>query len=147
MRAPYLKIGLVLMLTAAGCGGGAEKPVTFTGKLTLDDQPVAGALVSFVREGKQGRDAHAQTRADGSFEMTTLPGEYKVLVEYHEPVEHKATYRNQQEAMRAVEQEQAKPKKPPRYVIPRKYSDPSQTPLRQKVPPDGDALLKLQSKG
>ncbi len=147
MRASYLEIGLVLLLAAAGCGGGSDKPVTFTGKLTLDDQPVAGALVSFVRQGTQGRDAHAQTRADGSFELTTLPGEYKVLVEYHEPEERKATYRNQQEAMRAVEQGQGKPKKPPRYVIPRKYSDPSQTPLHQKVPPDGEALLKLHSKG
>ena len=146
MRVSYVKIGLALILTAAGCGK-SDQPVTFTGKLTLNDEPVAGALVSLVREGKQGRDAHAQTRADGSFELTTLPGEYKVLVEYHEPAERKATYRNQQEAMRAVQQGQDQPKKPPRYVIPLKYSDPSQTPLRQKVPPDGEVVVKLQSHG
>ena len=146
MRASYLGIGLVVILMAAGCGG-SDQPVTFNGKVTLDDQPVEGALVSFLKDGKQGRDAHGQTRADGSFELTTLPGDYKVVVEYHDPVERKATHRNQQEAMRAAQQDQGKVKKPSRYVIPVKYSDPSQTPLRQKVPPEGEAIVKLQSKG
>src|SRR5579883_1909574 len=132
MRVSCLGIGLFLILTAAGCGG-SDKPVKVKGKVTLDDQPVAGALVTFLKQGPKGRDARGQTQADGSFELTTfaandgaLPGEYKVVVEYHEPVEHRGTYRNQQEAMRAVAKEQ--PKKPPRYVIPVKYSDPSQTP-------------------
>ncbi len=151
MRASCLGVGLALILTVPGCGG-SDKPVQFKGKLTLNDQPVAGALVTFLKQGPKGHDAHGQTQADGSFELTTfaandgaLPGEYKVVVEYHEPVEHKGTHRNQREAMQAVAKEQ--PKKPPRYVIPAKYSDPSHTPLRQKVPPDGEAVLKLQSKG
>ena len=39
------------------------------------------------------------------------------------------------------------PNKPPRYGIPLKYSDPSQTPLRQKVPPDGEVVVKLHGHG
>lgn len=151
MRVSCLGIGLALIVTALGCGG-PDKPVKVKGKVTLDDQLVAGALVRFLKDGKQGHDAHGQTLADGSFELTTftasdgaLPGAYKVVVEYHEPVARKGTHRNQQEAMRAVQQD--RPKKPPRYVIPVKYSDPSKTPLRQKVPPDEEIVLKLQSKG
>lgn len=151
MRASWVGLSLFLILPASGCGG-PDKPVKVKGKLTLDDQPVAGALVTFLKQGPKGHDAHGQTQADGSFELTTftandgaLPGDYKVVVEYHEPVAHKGTYRDQREAMQAVQKE--KSKTPPRYAIPAKYSDPSQTPLRQKVPPDGEAIVKLQSNG
>ena len=37
-------------------------------------------------------------------------------------------------------------KKPPKYVVPPKYSDRKDTPLQQRVPPEGRVLFELRSK-
>jgi hypothetical protein len=41
---------------------------------------------------------------------------------------------------------QQQKKKPPKYVIPAKYSDPGKTVLRSKVPANGAVTLDLKSK-
>ncbi|MCC6510820.1 MAG: carboxypeptidase regulatory-like domain-containing protein [Pirellulaceae bacterium] len=83
MRALLL---LVPLLVIAGCGGGAERPVSAGGKVSFKGKPVEGALVTFMAKG-DGRSATAKTEADGTFKLTTvtpndgaLPGEYTVTI-------------------------------------------------------------------
>lgn len=140
-----------VFLTACGCGG-PDQPVRVKGKVTLDGQPVEGATVTFLPEGKTGRNANARTRADGSFELTTfapndgvLAGTYKVVVEYFEPRSALGTFHNQQEAMQAAAKSQGQKKKPPRYAIPSQYGDPARTPLKRTIPSGGEILLELRT--
>lgn len=55
----------------AGCGkpGAALAPVT--GRVTLDDKPLAGVTVCFVRDGAP-QWSFGQTDADGKFALTTI---------------------------------------------------------------------------
>jgi hypothetical protein len=146
-----LCVGLALLLPASlGCGKGT---VRVRGTLTLDGTPVEGATVLFLPEDeKVGRQASAVTASDGTFHLTTfrggdgaLPGNYKVVVQYAAGVEGPPA-RGLREAFTGMQKAQKGPRKPPRYVLPPAVSDPAQTPLRQKVPPDGPVTLNLKSK-
>ena len=74
---------LTALAAVAGCGG--PKLVPAGGVVTLDGEPVDGALVTFVAEDG-GHTATGQTDTAGSFTMMVggnpgaLPGKYKVLV-------------------------------------------------------------------
>ena len=149
MSARRLWVGAALLLAGAGCGG--NSPVAVRGTVTLDGTPVEGAVVMFIPEGSGGRQAQAQTGADGGFRLTTfnthdgaLPGNYKVVVQYTEGVEAPPAT-NVKDAMLGQEKAQ-KTNKKPRYVIPPRYSDPAKTELRQVVPPSGPVNLELTSK-
>jgi hypothetical protein len=153
-------LALALVGTGTGCGGD-PKPVKVQGKVTLDGQPVANALVVFlpVEEGG-GRQATGSTKADGSFQLETfkpgdgaLPGQYKVTVNYTEAATYdpppepqegkKLTMKDIWDANQKRMQEAQKKK--PKYVIPEKYTS-RNTPFTQKVPPDGPVNLDLKSK-
>jgi hypothetical protein len=144
--------GAVLVVAAFGCG--RNGPVRVEGKVLLDGQPLKGAMVSFLPEDPGGRAAHGMTVADGSFKLTTTqpddgawPGNYKVTVTYSEPVQLAGPAASSQEAMQAFEKAaQEQKKKPPKVVIPAKFSDAGKTVLRQKVPPDAPVSLELTSK-
>ena len=80
---------LCVLVALAGCttGGPALTPVT--GTVTLDDKPLAGALVKFFPQGNtEGHGGFAKTGEDGKYEIAPqrlsgkglLPGEYKVIV-------------------------------------------------------------------
>jgi hypothetical protein len=140
-----LAVGLAL----SGCGG--QGPVKVTGTLTLNGQPVEGAMVQFFPAKDGGRPATGTTQADGSFRLTTvenydgaMPGEYKVVITYNPPVES-APGENTEHAMRAAMAAQAQQKKSrPKYVIPRIYTDPTQTPLTQTVPTNGPVKIDIK---
>ncbi len=84
-----------LCLAGFGCQD-PHRPVPVAGTVTLDGVPVEGAMVSFIREGsdgKEGRMAYGNTDATGQFRLTTLqpndgalPGSYRVIVTKSEPV-------------------------------------------------------------
>jgi hypothetical protein len=139
------------VLVLSGCGG--IKPVPVRGKVTLDNQPVEGATVTFLGEAPGQRSAAGVTQADGSFQLTThnpndgaFPGNYKVTIQYSEGVEGGGG-KNMKEAFDAFKKGQDQQKKrTPKYVIPPKYSDAGQTVLKQKVPPEGNVAYNLQSK-
>jgi hypothetical protein len=153
---PLGPIAIILALCAAGCGG---KPVNVTGTVTFDGTPLPNAIVKFIPTEKGGREATGVTNADGTFQLETftakdgvLPGDYKVTVEYQEPVvqtEVPATKPGQSmKAMWDASQKAMKErgKKPPKYVIPSKYSHPGETVLKQRVPPEGPVRFELRSK-
>jgi hypothetical protein len=139
----------VVALAGPGCGGGKVK---VSGVVTLDGQPIEGAMVAFVPvdEGK-GAMAHGTTDKDGVFQLTTTkpndgaaPGEYKVTVVYAEGAEAPPAG-GMKEAFEGFEKAHKQKQKPPRYNVPARYGDPAKTDLRQKVPPDGKVTFDLKS--
>jgi hypothetical protein len=72
-RPPSVKLLLALCLLAGlGCGGGSEKVVSVRGKVTHNNQPVAGLVVSFVPQ--------ATTETGVSTGKTDNNGEYELTV-------------------------------------------------------------------
>ncbi|HQU45924.1 MAG TPA: carboxypeptidase-like regulatory domain-containing protein, partial [Pirellulales bacterium] len=78
----------------AGCDGAGPKLATVPvgGRVTLDGQPLEGALVAFIPDdANNGKSANGTTDASGNFQLKTLsgganlsigalPGDYKVSV-------------------------------------------------------------------
>jgi len=69
-----LAIGAGTVSLSGGCGSNTPPPgpATVSGKVTFNGQPVAGGLVVFTpdpRRGGSGKPAHAETTADGSFQL------------------------------------------------------------------------------
>ncbi|MDA0832731.1 MAG: carboxypeptidase-like regulatory domain-containing protein [Planctomycetota bacterium] len=62
----------LLSLISSGCGGGADGDVpdlgSVTGKVTLDGNPLADAMVEF-RPGAQGRPSNGITGPDGTYTL------------------------------------------------------------------------------
>jgi hypothetical protein len=81
-------LGFCLLAGCGSAGGPALTPVT--GTVTLDDKPLAGALVRFMPQGNtKGNGGSARTDAAGKYEIVAhamserkglLPGDYKVMV-------------------------------------------------------------------
>jgi hypothetical protein len=60
------------LLAGLGCGGSGEKTVSVTGKVTHNDQPVSGIIVSFVPQ--------AETKTGVSTGKTDENGNYKLTI-------------------------------------------------------------------
>jgi hypothetical protein len=140
----------LFVVTGLGCGGQSLTQVH--GIVTLDGKPVENAMVTFIPQGGSGTRPTGQTGPDGSFQLTTRnpndgapPGDYLVIVQYEEGTEVPPAT-NVKDAMAGARKAAAKPKKPPKYVIPAIYTDPAKTVLKQKVPPEGTVKLELHSK-
>lgn len=90
-----LQLGLVLLF-AAGCGPGIDAQMV-TGKVTLDNQAIEGAAITFQPvEGGTGKPAIGLTDASGVYAVTdtrdgavvgsgAVAGEYKVGVLWFKP--------------------------------------------------------------
>jgi hypothetical protein len=138
-------------LAVAGCGGDGK--VSVSGVVTLDGQPVEGAVVTFIPvEKNQGQFAHGTTDKDGAFQLSTtkpndgaFPGEYKVTVVYAEGAEPPPAG-GVREAFAGFQKAQGQKRKAPKYRIPDEYGDPARTGLRQKVPAEGRVVLALKKK-
>jgi hypothetical protein len=147
-----------LMVVGLSCSG-QDKTVKFDGLLTLDDQPLTGAMVEFIPMEGQGRPATGLSNKEGVFRLTTfsandgaLPGFYKVVVTKDSGGDDSTPRQptNKAEAMelyikkgKAMAQGQAQARR--KLPFPAMYSNPAKTPLRCTVPPDGKAVVPLQS--
>jgi hypothetical protein len=129
-----LAAGAVVCICAfAGCSGsGLSGTAPVTGKVTYNGQPVEGAVVSFLGEGEGARVATAISGAGGAYELMTvdeegaMPGKYAVTVTKSEAAVG---------ASQSME-EAAKSLAPPpvaKELLPAKYGDPAQTPLKFDV--------------
>lgn len=74
MRSVCHGLTLLIAFGLTGCGGANldDQPELgqVTGKITLEDQPLAGALVTFVPES--GRPATGKTNKEGVYELTYI---------------------------------------------------------------------------
>src|SRR5262245_34277421 len=83
---------VVVALAGPGCG---NRKVKVSGVVTLDGQPVEGAVVTFIPvDAGKGQNALGTADKEGVFQLTTsksndgaFPGEYKVVVTYAEGAE------------------------------------------------------------
>ena len=139
---------LIWILALVGCGGSA-KTTPVAGTVTLDAKPLTGASIQFVAQGK-GRDATAETNANGEFAMSTykpgdgmLSGSYKVVIAPPTGVADTKQYASAEEAMAAAAKPQ--PKKEAAPGFPQKYARLDQTPLTQEVPVKGKLRFELTS--
>lgn len=149
-------------LAGLGCGG-KDQPVKVEGVVTLDGEPVPGAIVSFLPDDKGGRFAEATTAKDGSFRLRTytegdgaLPGDYRVAVtlippdddeedEGKEAAPAKANVADGKSMMAAQARiAAARQKALEKSPIPAIYRDGGRTPLRQVVPTNGKVILALK---
>lgn len=160
----FFRIACAAAALAAGAGCGRPRPVPVKGTVTLDGKPLSGATVAFSPLDPAGHAATGATADDGSFRLTTyepgdgaLPGEYKVIV-VQEPglvlhVERPAgeTHKGMMMALNRKKSPQGRAqlakekKKLPPSLVPARYRDPAETPLREMVPPRGPVRLELQS--
>jgi hypothetical protein len=150
-----------LVLVPFGCGS-KDQLVKLEGVVTLDGEPVEGAIVSFLPDEGGGRFASGVTAKDGSFRLMTykpddgaLPGDYRVTVtlipdddeegkgKEEAPANEKAeSGKDMMAAMSRVAA--AKQKALEKSPIPAIYRDGGQTPLRQIVPARGKVALALK---
>lgn len=141
---------LVIVVFTSGCGGGLDM-VPCRGLVTLNGKPVEQANVYFLREGEPGLAAMGVTDAQGHFELKTGPdrgamrGRYVVTVQKDD-----ASSMNIPDpppgGMSRIEYMQAH-NLFPRPLLPEKYSQFAETPLRVEVSGDAgknDFELKLE---
>jgi hypothetical protein len=134
-----------MCLIAAGCGGNPHRLAPVSGKVTLDNKPLAGVLVSFMPETKPGSTAGVTSRgttdAAGRYSLSTsdnrpgaIVGAHVVRISTRKLAEGSAEVAEGQSANQAVE------RLPARYNI--------RTELSFEVPEDGTetADFPLQSK-
>jgi hypothetical protein len=69
---PFVLLLTPCFLCVSGCGGGSDKVVAVTGKVTHNDKPVAGIIIAFVPE--------AATASGVSTGTTNANGEYNLKV-------------------------------------------------------------------
>jgi hypothetical protein len=159
------------LLFLAGCGGSTFPSVT--GTVTLDGQPLDGAVVVFSPDGGAGggQVATGVTDSDGSFKMGTLklgdgvrPGKYHVTItKTAEPIEPTPYFgdvmakkfaaksgderKDTKEIGKDVKQMQAEQQTATkkRRPTPGVYQDPVKTPLTADVPAQREYKFELKS--
>jgi hypothetical protein len=135
---------LAVMMTGCSGGTGLSGMAPVTGKVTYKDQPVDGAIISFIGEGTT-RTATAVSSADGSYKLMTLdvegamPGQYTVVVDKTESSAGASKLVTMEEA----EKVNALPVAAPKKLLPEKYGDPTKTPLKFPVK-DGPNVIDLK---
>ena len=126
MRVPKLSWGILLIvLFLPACGG--KKRIQTVGVVTLDGQPVSGAMVLFHPDSPDGSSARAISETDGTFQLQSdgaegaAPGSYRVTV------------------LNASKQKRTA------NTLPKVYSSKDTTPFQFTVPHDGPIALELKS--
>jgi hypothetical protein len=144
------------LLSGVGCSG---RLVKVQGVVKLDGEPVQGAVVVFHSDGQDGRPAVGLTNKNGVFSLGTfksedgaLRGSYKVTImppqAYPHVTWHEGMTFGEAMAQYAQGRKELENQPPlPGSNIPKKYRSPSETPLRQNVPPDGSVVFDLTSEG
>jgi len=143
---------IVSTVFLAGCGSSStELPLAeVEGTVTLDGNPLSGALIRFVPVVEAGTSAprveesQAVTDAQGAFTLRgvhggigAMPGKHRVTISKQvlpngEPVDHNSDIPPPLDSLKEV--------------VPKKYSDPEATTLTADVPAEGGTILfELQS--
>lgn len=119
----------LLVIVLGGCSRG-PKLYPVKGEVTLNGKPVANAAVLFYRE-KAGLPPTARTDAAGAFQLQSAPGEYIAII-------------TACEYMTPPSGQEVSSDSPVRWIIPEKYSRPTESDLQVKVTPGGDNHFKFE---
>lgn len=142
---PHLLVVIAVAIAATGCAQKSSGPPTVpvTGKVTLDNAPVAQAVVSLTPAVDAGGGVPAQTTTNdaGEFEVystfdqgkTTeagmVPGEYAVTVIKLESIPA-----------------QAQLTKAPKNLLPKQYESAASSGLKATISADGDNFIAVDLK-
>lgn len=109
----------LLAVFAVGCAkSGDTDTIPVSGKVTYHGQPVDGATVTFASTGS-GTPGAGKTSADGSYKLRVKPGSYAAMVvKFEVPV---------------VSQEQLAAEVQSKQLLPTKYGDATNSPLKFEV--------------
>lgn len=136
----------MLAALPAGCGKHSDNGLLpVSGQVRLDGQPLAGASVTFRSDSAQ---IPGLTDDDGRYELKpgAAPGEYRVVI---------GKLEGSPQQMLTIDpgalgkvQPAATPVRPPRQIVPARYSHPAQSELRFTVESPGtkQADFELKSK-
>lgn len=132
---------LAVPIVVTGCGSGRPQTVAVTGTVTYKGDPVENAAVVFFKD-KGAPPATGQTDASGVFTLTTfepndgaVPGEYVVTVA-------KVESAPEVEGDGRIPPPQSD--KPPKSLIPVKYSEPNASDLKETVSAPGPNEITLE---
>lgn len=127
-----LQLALVTMvgcLFVAGCGQTGERTYGVSGIVTLNNEPVSDAVVTFLPVAG-GQPVVAKTDATGRFTASAPAGQYRVKLEKFVAEGQQST------AAAGGEYQEAAPDVTPpgsRNVLPAKYADPSTSGFQVEV--------------
>jgi hypothetical protein len=134
-----------MIALVGGCSKEVLVPVE--GRVTLDDQPVEGASITFMPQSAGMQPATAGSDADGRFRLETrekpgaMPGLYKVVVSKHEtPQKPPGASPNEMPLVTNG----ARPN--PKSLLPAQYGALTNTPLQVEVPKEGTSSVHLEMK-
>lgn len=161
LRAKWALVVCLFWLAGfVGCGSETEvDTVPVTGKVTLDGEPVEGAVVTFVPDIPKGRTAAGRTDRRGVYTLMTiepgdgaLPGGYRIMVHKTSDSTAPTTYANQEEAMAAqTERMEASSgvsnmsrRSETTHELPAKYANVDESGLKAKVTADGGNNFPLE---
>ncbi len=137
-RLVMISLPIVACLMLAGCGGNELGTVGVTGTVTYQDQPVAGANVTFAADGSPL--ALGTTDDKGVYTLTTtgspgaVPGAHKVYISKMESSGD--TSQLKPEDMETMSGDNAPEAK---SLIPKKYNNPATSGLTATVTDDASA--------
>lgn len=156
MRSNFFTIPLLLVVAAAsGCGGGSDRPrlAQASGIVTLDGEPVEGAIVNFLPVAG-GRLATGTTDATGRYTLTTFDRNDGAAVGEHYIGVVKMGGDGMQQLAQAevpADEEGLLPdlsapgvKQPEiEYLVPERYGNPKESQLKLTVPTGGTDNLNI----
>jgi hypothetical protein len=110
----------LLAIVVGGCDRG-PKLYQVTGTVTLDGKPVPDAAIMFYQE-KGTRPPSGTTDASGNFRLLSPVGDYTVIVTACQPLTRYGAM-----------QTPGEPPPPVRWIVPEKYSRPTESDLKVTV--------------
>ena len=157
-----LLITACILGLASGCSRGRQYPPTHSvsGVVTVEGQPVADAIVSFLPDNGQN-PANGSTDASGRYELTSftrgdgaMEGSFRVtIVKYEKEFEGKPVVSAEKPAAAEVESEEtgnegyvpagmvvSQYDTGPKNLLPKQYADQQETPLTAAVRPEENSI-------
>ena len=156
-----LLITACILGLASGCSRGRQYPPTHSvsGVVTVEGQPVADAIVSFLPDDGQN-PANGSTDASGRYELTSftrgdgaMEGSFRVtIVKYEKEGEDKPAASAEKPAAEAESEETGNEDyvpagmvvsqydTGPKNLLPKQYADQQKTPLTATVSPEENSI-------
>jgi hypothetical protein len=156
-------LAAAVLLTGFGCGSSGPRMYKISGKVTLNNQPVANASIHFEPEGEgdnRGLPADGQTGSDGTYAYVSTKttgdgiaaGKYKVTISKvssggSEAVVQQAPDMKDPQALTKLMQGQfqkqgKQPKAAPKITneLPPDYGNVEKTPLKAEIPSSSNTI-------